>query len=166
MGSGTRFCFVNGNRASGSDFGSVDCAVDAAARSTKSSETAVEGERVLEGDAELTPGSIAFHPTVGGLLYVVADKRSDGIWACSLHGVHGAESKSCAKLASLVDKSAAPTGFIVAPDGLSAYLTVHSSADGNMPLVEEYPTDDVLRISGAALGTRSFSVSFAEAARH
>lgn len=49
---------------------------------------------------------------------------------------------------SVRDSSAEPTGFIFSNDGRTAYLSIQHSNDDLMPLVDDFPTDDVLIITG------------------
>ena len=49
---------------------------------------------------------------------------------------------------SVKDSSAEPTGFVFSPDGTTAYVSIQHSNDGNMPQLDGYPTDDVLKITG------------------
>ena len=53
-------------------------------------------------------------------------------------------------MASVKDTSAEPTGFIFAPDGKTAYVSIQHSDDTNMAKVDDYGTDDVVKITGFA----------------
>lgn len=46
------------------------------------------------------------------------------------------------------DSSAEPTGFFFASDGKTAYLSIMHSNDANMPLVNDFGTDDIIKITG------------------
>jgi len=52
------------------------------------------------------------------------------------------------KMLSVKDSSAEPTGFIFTADGTSAYVSIQHSNDGNMTKVDDYHTDDIIRITG------------------
>jgi secreted PhoX family phosphatase len=54
----------------------------------------------------------------------------------------------CVKIPSVKDSSAEPTGFMFSADGLTAYVSIQHSNDGNMTKVDDYATDDVLKIAG------------------
>jgi hypothetical protein len=74
------------------------------------------------------------------------------IFACLRDGKdRDFESDGCVKLLSVKDSSAEPTGFVFASDGRTAYLSIQHSDDTNMPDLDDYATDDVLKISGFQL---------------
>ena len=52
------------------------------------------------------------------------------------------------EILSVEDSSAEPTGFIFDASGRTAYVTIQHSNDGNMPAVDGYGTDDVIKITG------------------
>ena len=49
---------------------------------------------------------------------------------------------------SVKDSSAEPTGFIFSTDGSTAYVSIQHSDDTNMPMVDGYGTDDIIKITG------------------
>jgi secreted PhoX family phosphatase len=57
----------------------------------------------------------------------------------------------CVKILSVKDSSAEPTGFLFDASGTTAYVSIQHSDDSNMPLVDGYRTDDVLKITGFKL---------------
>ena len=63
-------------------------------------------------------------------------------------GHRDAATDGCAKILSVKDTSAEPTGFIFAPDGKTAYLNIQHSNDKAMDKVDGYGTDDLIRITG------------------
>ncbi len=58
------------------------------------------------------------------------------------------KSDGCVKILSVKDRSAEPTGFFFAPDGKTAYVNIQHSNDTNMPLLDDYGTDDLIKITG------------------
>jgi len=60
----------------------------------------------------------------------------------------------CIKMLSVKDSSAEPTGFIFAADGLSAYVSIQHSDDTGMAKVDDYGTDDLIRITGFTAVTK------------
>ncbi len=44
--------------------------------------------------------------------------------------------------------SAEPTGFKFTADGRTAYLSIQHSHDGQMPKLDDYATDDIIKITG------------------
>jgi secreted PhoX family phosphatase len=52
---------------------------------------------------------------------------------------------------SVMDSSAEPTGFLFDASGTTAYVSIQHSNDANMPAIDGYPTDDVLKITGFKL---------------
>jgi secreted PhoX family phosphatase len=55
------------------------------------------------------------------------------------------------KILSVADSSAEPTGFLFDASGTTAYVSIQHSDDTNMPLVDDYRSDDVLKITGFKL---------------
>lgn len=49
---------------------------------------------------------------------------------------------------SVADSSAEPSGLAFTADGRRAFLAIQHSDDANMPLVDDYPTDDIVVIQG------------------
>ena len=58
------------------------------------------------------------------------------------------KSDGCVRFLQLADESAEPTGLIFTPDGTEAYFNIQHSADGNMPLIDDFRTDDLIRLAG------------------
>lgn len=48
----------------------------------------------------------------------------------------------------MVDSDAEPTGLFFGKDGRTAYLSMMHTNDANMPLVNGWPTDDIVKIIG------------------
>ncbi|MEK7139287.1 MAG: hypothetical protein AAB817_01160 [Patescibacteria group bacterium] len=58
------------------------------------------------------------------------------------------KSDGCVKILSVKDTSAEPTGFFFSADGRTAYVSIQHSDDDNMPLVDDFRTDDLIKITG------------------
>ena len=144
-----RFCFAaTGNKAA-SNYGEVQCAIDRDITATSGETGEVVINRFIEGDPELNqPDNLAFQP-VTGVLYIIEDNPNGDIWACLPDGTdRDVKSDGCVRLLQLTDESAEPTGLIFTPDGTEAYFNIQHSADGNMPLVDDFRTDDLIRLAG------------------
>ena len=150
-----RFCWANTGNADARNYGEVLCGVDTeplvtsfidAGGATQAKRTTTIN-RFLEGDADLNqPDNIAFQPGTGNL-FVIEDNANGDVWSCLPDGVdRDIKSDGCVKVLSVKDSSAEPTGLIFSASGKTAYLTVQHSGDANMPLVDDYSTDDVIRI--------------------
>ena len=161
---GVRFCWANTGRSSAANYGEVICGIDETPLGTgvivderNGMEYLANGEnhafvtinRFVEGDEELNaPDNLAFQPNTG-ILYVIEDNANGDIWACLPDGSdRDVKTDGCIRILSVKDSSAEPTGFIFTADGKTAYVSVQHSADGHMPSVDGYPTDDVLVITG------------------
>ncbi len=161
---GVRFCWANTGRNSAANYGEVICGIDETPLGTgvivderAGMEYLANGEgyafvtinRFVEGDEELNaPDNLAFQPSTG-ILYVIEDNANGDIWACLPDGSdRDVKTDGCIRVLSVKDSSAEPTGFIFTADGKTAYVSVQHSADGHMPSVDGYPTDDVLVITG------------------
>jgi secreted PhoX family phosphatase len=146
--SGMRFCWTNTGNEGAKHWGEVMCAVDAAPDAAGSSKT-VTVTRFISGDMELSAvDNLAFQPGTG-ILYVIEDDTNGDIWACLPDGTdRDVTSDGCARVFSVFDESAEPTGFLFSQDGKKAWVSIQHSKDGNMPLVDGYATDDLIEISG------------------
>ena len=90
----------------------------------------------------------AFQPG-SGYLYVIEDNPNGDIFACLADGSdRDIKTDGCVKILSVKDSSAEPTGLLFSADGGTAYLSIQHSRDDLMPVVDHYPTDDVLIITG------------------
>ena len=58
------------------------------------------------------------------------------------------KSDGCARVLSVRDQSAEPTGFEFDPSGTVAYVSIQHSADPIGALVDDYDTDDLVVLSG------------------
>lgn len=144
-----RFCWTNTQSESAMSFAEVMCAIDAEPLAATLEARTTLVYRFIEGDQDFNSfDNLAFHPGTG-ILYVVEDHDNGDIFACLPDGGdRDIKSDGCVKILSVKDSSAEPTGFIFAPDGRTAYLSIQHSDDDNMPLFDGYPTDDILKITG------------------
>jgi secreted PhoX family phosphatase len=166
-GEGIRFCWTNTGNEGARNYGEVVCLVDTKPLGTG---TLVAGRnaftyladsaeqrgfavatanRFVEGDADFNSvDNLAFQPG-SGIMYVIEDHENGDIFACLPDGAdRDVKTDGCIKVLSVKDSSAEPTGFIFSADGTTAYLSIQHSNDANMPKVDDYPTDDVLKITG------------------
>lgn len=144
-----RFCWTNTGDEDASHFGEVLCAVDREPALADANERTVITNRFVEGDQDFNSfDNLDFQPHTG-ILYVVEDHDNGDIFACLRDGAdRDIKTDGCIRVLSVKDTSAEPTGFIFSPDGKTAYLSIQHSDDTLMPLVDDYPTDDVLVITG------------------
>jgi len=145
-GVGIRFCWTNTGREKASHFAEVMCAIDAAPLDAQSQ---VIANRFIEGDSDFNSfDNLAFQPASGNL-YVIEDHINGDIFSCLPDGAdRDIKSDGCIKVLSVIDSSAEPSGFIFSADGKTAYLSIQHSYDSLMPDVDNYRTDDILKITG------------------
>lgn len=144
-----RFCWTNTGNEGAKNYGEVICGVDSAPLTASSTQRTVVVNRLLEGDIDFNqPDNIAFQPNTGNV-YVIEDHPNGDIFACLPDGAdRDIKTDGCIKIISLKDTSAEPTGFFFAPDGKTAYLTIMHSDDALMTPLDDYRTDDILKITG------------------
>lgn len=154
---GVRFCWTNTGNEGGKNYSEVMCATDNAPATIPVPDAEGKAElttvvtRFIEGDREMNSAdNLDFQPGSGNL-YVIEDHDNGDIWACLPDGAdRNLKSDGCARMLSVKDTSAEPTGFIFAADGLTAYVSIQHSDDTAMAPVDGYGTDDVLVITGFA----------------
>ncbi len=151
-GDGVRFCWTNTGNRGASNWAETMCAVDSAPLeplATGNDGRTVIVNRFVEGDPDFNShDNLAIQP-ITGIVYVIEDHPNGDVFACLPDGNdRDIKSDGCVKILSVKDSSAEPTGFEFDASGLTAYLAIQHSADGNMPLVDDYRTDDVIKISG------------------
>ncbi|MFQ5432984.1 MAG: alkaline phosphatase PhoX [Nitrospinota bacterium] len=141
-----RFCWTNTGREKAANYGEVMCAVD---ENPIDSKSLVIASRFVEGDGDFNSfDNLAFQPVTGNL-YVIEDHPNGDVFGCLPDGAdRNIKSDGCIKVLSVKDSSAEPTGFIFSPDGKTAYVNIQHSNDGLMPMYDDYPTDDLLKITG------------------
>lgn len=144
-----RFCWTNTGNEGTKHFGEVMCGVDSAPLTASNTQRTVAVNRFVEGDTDFNSvDNLAFQPVTGNL-YVIEDHDNGDVWACLPDGQdRDIKSDGCVKILSVKDSSAEPTGFLFSPDGRTAYVSIQHSDDSNMPLVDDYPTDDLIKITG------------------
>ncbi|NOT54463.1 MAG: DUF839 domain-containing protein [Deltaproteobacteria bacterium] len=148
-GTGVRFCWTNTGNEGAANYAEVVCGVDANPLVASATQRTVVVNRFVEGDEDFNSfDNLDFQPKTG-ILYVIEDHPNGDIFACLRDGLdRDIKTDGCVKVLSVKDSSAEPTGFIFSADGTTAYVAIQHSDDANMPLVENYPTDDVLKITG------------------
>lgn len=144
-----RFCWTNTGNEEAGHYGEVVCGVDNEPLIASSTQRTVTVNRFIEGDADLNqPDNLAFQPVTGNV-YVIEDHDNGDVWACLPDGKdRDIKSDGCVKILSVRDTSAEPTGLLFTADGGTAYVSIQHSDDSLMPMVDGYPTDDVLKITG------------------
>ena len=154
-GEGVRFCWTNTGNEGAENYGEINCAVDTDTLNLVNDGTTTIVNRFVEGDTEFTSvDSLEIHPITGDI-YGIEDHSNGDIWACLKDGEdRDIKTDGCARLLSVKDQSAEPTGFIFSPDGTKAYLSIQHSDDTNMPLVDGYGTDDIVVIEGFSIPAR------------
>lgn len=155
QGPGVRFCWTNTGLADGGNYGEVLCGVDAAPLTASAVQRTVVVNRFLEGDQDLNqPDNFAFQPKTGNH-YVIEDNPNGDIFACLPDGGdRDIKTDGCVKILSVKDSSAEPTGFKFTADGKTAYVAIQHSSDGLMTKVDDYATDDIIKVTGFRIPQR------------
>lgn len=153
-GNGIRACWTNTQDADAHSYGEVMCIVDQMPTDVTAGVTAnARIFRFWEGNVEANqPDNLAFQPT-SNALFVIEDNPNGEIYACMRDGDDTDErTDGCALIACVKDDSAEPTGWLFgAPNAkgeMDVYVSIQHSDDGNMPMVDDYRTDDILKITG------------------
>jgi hypothetical protein len=157
-GEGIRFCFANTGNEGAKNYAEVVCMTDAAPLETPVADA--EGKikfttvanRFVEGDADFNSmDNLEFQPQTG-ILYVIEDHANGDVFACLPDGAdRDVKTDGCVKVLSVKDSSAEPTGFVFDASGTVAYVSVQHSDDKAMAKVDDYGTDDLIRITGFKL---------------
>ena len=144
-----RFCFAATGNQAASNYGEVQCAVDQDVTAAGGPTGSVVINRFIEGNPELNqPDNLAFQPKTGNLC-IMEDNPNGDVWACLPDGDDkDIKSDGCVRLLTLADPSTEPTGLIFTPNGRKAYFNIQHSDDGNMPLVDDFRTDDMVLLTG------------------
>ena len=148
-GEGARFCWTNTGGEAASSYGEVMCGVDEAPLVADINDASVVVNRFVEGDSDFNSmDNLAFQPGTGNV-YVIEDHPNGDVFACLPDGGdRDIKTDGCVKILSVKDQSAEPTGFGFTADGRAAIVSIQHSDDDAMPLVDDYPTDDILIITG------------------
>jgi hypothetical protein len=154
-GEGVRFCWTNTGESDVANYGEVLCGVDRAPMVADPAQQTVTANRFVEGDVDFNqPDNFAFQPKTGNH-YVIEDNPNGDIFACLPDGKdRDIKTDGCIKILSVKDSSAEPTGFKFTADGRTAYLSIQHSNDTNMPKVDDYATDDIIKITGFKIPNR------------
>ena len=149
QGPGVRFCWTNTGNEDGANYAEVVCGVDEAPLTASATQRTVVVNRFVEGDFDFNSfDNLDFQPGTG-ILYVIEDHDNGDIFACLPDGLdRDIKTDGCVRMLSVKDSSAEPTGFIFSADGTTAYVSIQHSNDTNMPQVDSYGTDDVIKITG------------------
>jgi len=144
-----RFCWTNTQDEDAGGFGEVICLEDESPLTASATSRTVLVTRFVEGDARLNqPDNFAFQPKTGNM-YVIEDHPNGEVFACLDDGEdRDHKSDGCISIASVVDPSAEPTGFAFDASGETAYVSIQHSDDANMDKVDDYGTDDLIKITG------------------
>ncbi|SMF96855.1 hypothetical protein SAMN02949497_4269 [Methylomagnum ishizawai] len=142
-----RVCWTDTGNEGGKNYSEVVCAVDSNPLNTTGRTTVVN--RFVEGDTDFNSfDNLDFQPRTGNL-YVVEDHDNGDIFACLPDGAdRDIKTDGCAKILSVKDTKAEPTGFIFIGDGSTAFVSIQHSDDTNMPAYDGFGTDDLIKITG------------------
>jgi len=148
-GEGVRFCWANTGNEGSEHYSEVICGVDTDPLNLLNDGKSTIINRFVEGDTDFNSAdNLAFQPNSGNL-YVVEDHKNGDIWACLPDGNdHDIKTDGCVRLLSVKDQSAEPTGFTFSPDGMTAYVSIQHSDDTGIAAVDDYGTDDIVKITG------------------
>ncbi len=144
-----RFCWTNTGNENAGNYAEVICGIDSEPLTADASKRSVVVNRFIEGDSDFNSfDNLDFQPGSGNL-YVVEDHPNGDIFACLPDGAdRDIKTDGCVRMLSVKDSSAEPTGFIFSSDGTTAYVSIQHSDDTTMPTVDDYGTDDIIKITG------------------
>jgi hypothetical protein len=144
-----RFCWTNTQDEEAHSYGEVMCIEDTLPTLADANARSVTATRFVEGDVRFNqPDNLDFQPKTGNI-FVIEDHPNGEIYSCLDDGEdRDLKSDGCVSIASVIDPSAEPTGFFFAPDGETAYVSIQHSDDTNMPKLDDYGTDDLIKITG------------------
>ena len=152
---GIKVCWMDTQNEGARSYGEVVCATDSAPLIASAAQRTVTVSRFLEGDMDMNQhDNIEFQPLTGNV-YVIEDHANGDIFACLPDGTdRDIKSDGCVKILSVKDSSAEPTGFKFTHDGRTAYVSIQHSNDTNMTKVDDYGTDDLIKITGFRIPPR------------
>jgi secreted PhoX family phosphatase len=144
-----RFCWTNTWDEEARSYGEVVCLEDTLPTQADATLRSATVNRFVEGDPRFNSvDNLEFQPRTGNI-FAIEDHPNGEIWSCLDDGDdRDIKSDGCIAVASVIDPSAEPTGFFFAPDGETAYVSIQHSDDANMAKVDDYGTDDLIRIAG------------------
>ncbi len=155
QGPGIRFCGANTGNEAAENYAEVICTTDMAV--TVAPQADAEGKlvfstttnRFVEGDVEFNSFDNLDFQALTGILYVLEDHPNGEIYACLPDGAdRDIKSDGCVRVFAVKDTSAEPTGLIFSADGTTAYLSIQHSDDSKMEKLDDYGTDDLIKITG------------------
>lgn len=155
QGVGIRFCGANTGNEDAENYAEVICTVDLAPNEAPQADAdgklvfTTSVNRFLEGDKTANSfDNLSFQGNMS-TLYVVEDHPNGDIWACLADGAdQDIKTDGCVRVFAVKDTSAEPTGFIFTDDGMTAYVSIQHSDDTNVPKLDDYGTDDLIKITG------------------
>lgn len=154
-GPGIRYCGANTGNESAHNYAEVICTIDMAPAEAPQADAdgklvfTTEVNRFVEGDPDFNSFDNLDFQGKTGILYVVEDHPNGEIYACLPDGAdRDIKTDGCVRVFAVKDTSAEPTGFIFSPDGMTAYVSIQHSDDTNVAKVDDYGTDDLIRITG------------------
>jgi secreted PhoX family phosphatase len=144
-----RFCWTDTQDEGARSYGEVMCIEDTLPTLASATARSVTATRFVEGDVRLNqPDNLEFQPKTGNI-FVIEDHPNGEIFSCLDDGAdRDLKADGCIAIASVIDPSAEPTGFFFAADGETAYVSIQHSDDTNMPKLDDYGTDDLIKITG------------------
>lgn len=173
-GPGVRFCWANTGNPKTRHYAEVMCTIDhhpdarlqkidpasnqAWLVTDKNQPASMTVNRFVQGDPIFHSfDNLAFQPGTGNL-YVIEDRANGSVFACLPDGSDRDQlSDGCIRIASAIDSSGKPTGFLFSADGSTAWLALQHSKDKHMPLVDGFRSDDILKITGFNSGSHTDS---------
>lgn len=143
-----RFCWANTGNEGAQNYGEVMCAVDTLPTVSSATRRTVITNRFIEGGGRFTQvDNLEFQPGTRNL-FLIEDNANGDILSCLPDGAdEDIKSDGCIFVASVKDQSAEPTGLVFSADGRTAWLSIQHSNDALMPKVDDYATDDLIKIT-------------------
>ena len=150
-----RICWMDTQNRGAQMYGELVCATDNAPLTASPTQRTVVVNRLLEGDMDMNQhDNIEFQPLTGNV-YVIEDNANGDIFACLPDGTdRDIKSDGCIKILSVKDSTAEPTGFKFTSNGQTAYVSIQHSNDTHVPKVDDYGTDDIIKITGFKIHPR------------
>ena len=149
-----RFCVANTGNEGAKNYAEVLCGVDSDPLLADNDIRSVVVNRFVEGDQEFNSfDNLAFQNRTGNL-YVIEDHKYGDIFACLRDGEdRDIKTDGCVRMASVVDPSAEPTGFVFDATGETAYVIVqHGEQPAELLDFASNPvngrTDDLIKVTG------------------
>jgi secreted PhoX family phosphatase len=155
QGPGIRFCGANTGNEAAHNYAEVVCGIDLAPAEAPQADAdgklvfTTEMNRLVEGDLTFNSFDNLDFQGKTGILYVIEDHANGEIYACLPDGAdRDIKTDGCVLVFAVKDTSAEPTGFIFSEDGMTAYVSIQHSDDSKVDKVDDYGTDDLIKITG------------------